>query len=198
MKLEQKINQQFSKLADELQISLGEYKEKDWELICKGFAAGLLLPLAPITVPLMTAYAVFGSKHYAETISSLSLAAGFALGPLVLPAMAVNELRNPTTKYYMQLGKENTIVSENQVSLPAVYFNGSPQRITSSVEIYFASGDVGVIPNPDYSKVPDLGNYQRALNKIKYDEATYFLNISAGVNDEMNRLLEERAGRLIK
>ena len=193
-KLEQKINQQFVKLVDELDLGWYNKQERDWKMIGTGLAAGLLLPLAPITVPLVTAYAVFGSKHYSETMAGLAIAAGLALGPILLPFRAVEELVNPESKPYLHLRKENSIVIENHSSLPAVYFGGTRQKF-SFMEIYFSSGDAGIVPNPDSDKVPNHWNYQRALNRTKYDQAAYFLNISKGVNDEMNQLLEERAGR---
>ncbi len=183
--LKQKIPDQFGKVVEELELV--PHAPRDWKHIGTSLAAGLLTPIMLITVPLLCAYAAANRDESEDKSGDGALGmTALTFAPVIMPAMAIKELKNPTTKYF-QMKKADTVVMKNKGSLPAIdYIQGDLNRFYS-MGVCFSSGDNGTITVYDHHVTDNYGR------KNYYAKATQFLNISPEINNEMNRLLEERA-----
>lgn len=197
-KLEHKIQDQFGKVVEELEIAT--YTGRDWKGIGCGLSAGLLAPLGLVTIPVALIMSAVSKERLPVGVGALAAA------PVIAPIGAISELIKPSTQY-ARVGKENAIVAQNINSLPAVYFcdisgwkSLRPQKF-NHMQVCFSSGDEGSV-YPKYLGKSGFGwlassirSDERRREEIKnnYQRATQFLNIGLDVNNEMNSLLEERA-----
>ena len=187
-KLEQKIQEQFGKIVDELEVTkFFEQEERDWGRIGLYLSAALLAPAMAITLPLLGAYMIATRNEY-QGSGGIGVAL-MAVAPIVFPAMAIKEIVSPATVEYNCIGKMT--VGEKKDSLPAVDLEDNPYKFRH-MKIYFSTGDAGYVPNI-FTENYEVDDFHREQNEEKYKRATQFLNISPEVNNEMNRLLEERA-----
>jgi len=187
-KLEQKIQDQFGKIVDELEITtFSEQEERDWGRIGLYLSAALLAPVMAITIPLLGAYMIATRNEY-QGSGGIGVAL-MAVAPIVFPAMAIKEIVRPQVNNYSRIGKMTSGDKKN--FLPALDTEDDPYKF-QFMRIYFSTGDAGYVPNI-FTEHYEVDNFHLEQNKEKYKLATTFLNISSEVNEEMNHLLEERA-----
>jgi|SRR3989344_953837 len=183
--LENKIQDQFGEVVGELELI--PHTKRDWGYIGTSLTAGLLAPTMLLTVPLLCAYAA-ATKGRSGNEGDMGIIA-LAFAPVIMPAIGIKELTNPSPKYF-RMKKTDAVVTENKGNLPAVNYIQGDLNQFYSMGVCFPSGDKGTITLDDHYV---MDNYYRDNAAEDYVKATKFLNTSPAVNDEMNRLLEERA-----
>lgn len=191
--LEQKIQEQFGEIVEELEIStFSDQEERDWKQIGLYLSAALLAPALAITVPLLGAYMIATRNEYQGSGGIGVVMLGLA--PIVFPVMAIAKMINPGTLQYNCIGNEKIITPENKTSLPALKFHyrkSEPSKFRSA-SIYFPNGDIGS-PTGFVTLHHIEDQISQKINKEEYAQARYFLNLNPNINNEMNRLLEEHA-----